>query len=189
MKIVFVPGNGGSTTQDNWFPKVKSQLEYHGFEVIAAVFPDADLARESYWVPFLIDELKVDQNTILVGHSSGAIASMRLAENHQILGAVLVGAYYTDLGIEKEKQSGYFDRLWNWEKIWKNQQWITLFASVDDPWIPIQEPRYIHEQLNCEYHEYKNQGHFGGDYFKAEFPELTLAILNNTRTLDVSSGK
>ena len=37
---------------------------------------------------------------------------------------------------------------------------------------------YIHQHLNCEYHEYKNQGHFGGDYFKAEFPELTLSILN-----------
>ncbi len=180
IRVVFVPGNGGSTTQDNWFPSVKSDLENQGFEVIAAEFPDPELARESFWLPFLLDELKVDRNTILVGHSSGAIASMRLAENHQILGSVLVGAYYTDLGMSTEKLAGYFNRRWDWDSIRKNQKWITLFASQDDPWIPIEHPRYIREQLQCEYHEYTNQGHFGGDYFKPDFPELVLTIVNNT---------
>lgn len=178
IKIVFVPGNGGSTTQDNWFPSVKTELESFGLEVIAEIFPDSDLARESYWIPFLRDNIKVDHETILVGHSSGAIAAMRFAEQYPILGSVLVGAYHTDLGMETEKLSGYFSRPWEWEKIRKHQQWISLFASDDDPWIPIEEARYIYQCLNCEYHEYKNQGHFGGDYLKKEFPELTLSILN-----------
>ncbi len=56
-----------------------------------------------------------------------------------------------------------------------------LFASEDDPWIPISEPQFIHQQLNCEYHEFKDQGHFGGDYFKPDFPELTLSILNKVQ--------
>lgn len=179
VKVVFVPGNGGCTTHDNWFLNVKSGLEKEGLEVVAAQFPDPKLARETFWIPFLLDELKVDHNTILVGHSSGAIAAMRLAEKHKILGSVLVGAYHTDLGMETEILSGYFNRPWQWDKIKQNQQWTVLFASQDDPWIPIAEPRYLHQQLNCEYHEYKNQGHFGGDYFKQDFPELTLAILNN----------
>ena len=179
VKIIFVPGNGGCTTQDNWFLSVQRDLESRGLEVIAATFPDPELARESFWVPFLIDELKADEQTILVGHSSGAIAALRLAEQHTIFGSVLVGAYYTDLGMESEQQSGYFSRPWDWKRIRENQQWIALFASEDDPWIPIEEPRAMHAQLNCEYHEFKNQGHFGGDYVKLDFPELTLAILNN----------
>lgn len=184
VKIVFVPGNGGSTTQDNWFPSVKTELESFGLEVIAETFPDADLARESYWIPFLRDNIKVDHETILVGHSSGAIAAMRFAEQYPILGSVLVGAYHTDLGMETEKLSGYFSRPWEWEKIRKHQQWISLFASDDDPWVPIEEARYLHERLNCEYHEYINQGHFGGDYFKKEFPELTLSILRHLQGLE-----
>ncbi|MBS0185490.1 MAG: alpha/beta hydrolase [Proteobacteria bacterium] len=182
-KIVFIPGNGGSDTQnktqDNWFPSLKSKLEAHGLEVISAKFPDPDLARETFWIPFLSDDLKVDKNTILVGHSSGAVAAMRFAEKHEIMGSVLVGACYTDLGDEKEKLSGYFDRPWNWDAIKKNQQWTILFASQDDPWIPIKEARYIHDKLNCEYHEYKDQGHFGGNYDKKSFPELSQAILRN----------
>lgn len=178
-KVVFVPGNGGSTTKDNWFSAVKAELEKHQLKVIAADFPDPELARQSIWLPFLRDELNVDENTILVGHSSGAIAAMRYAEQYKIKGSVLVGAYHTDLDMEQEKLSGYFDSPWDWEKIKENQEWCVLMASEDDPWIPITHPRHIHKKLNCEYHEFKNQGHFGGDYYKAEFPELTLSILNN----------
>lgn len=178
IKIVFAPGNGNSTTRDNWFPAVQKELEAKGFEVIAATFPDPELAREAYWIPFLRDEIGVDDQTIIIGHSSGALAAMRFAEQYRILGSVLVGACHTDLGIENEKLSGYYSRPWNWAQIKSNQKWISLFASSDDPWIPIKEPRFIHQQLDCEYHEFKNQGHFGGDYFKANFPELTLSILN-----------
>ena len=85
--------------------------------------------------------------------------------------------------MEKEKLSGYFDTPWNWEKMKKNQQWVVLFASQDDPWIPIAEPRYIHHHLNCEYHEYTNEGHFGGDYYKPTFPELSSVIRRNLKTI------
>lgn len=177
MKVVFVPGNGGTTTQENWFPYLKSALEERGVEVVSVLFPDPELARASYWLPFLKEELKVDEETILVGHSSGAIAAMRLAEEQPILGSVLVGAYHTDLGLETEKQSGYLDAPWNWEKIRNNQRWILLFASQSDPWIPVEEPRFLHQNLNCEYHEFIDGGHFGGDYNKETFPELAMALL------------
>ncbi len=177
IKIVFIPGNSRLTTQDNWFPSVKAGLQAEGLKVIAREFPDPDLARESFWLPFLLDDLKIDENTILVGHSSGAIAAMRVAEKQNILGSVLVGSYYTDLGIEKEKQSGYFDRPWDWINMKRNQKWTIVFASQDDPWISVEHPRYIQQQLTSEYHEYKDQGHFGGDYYKETFPELTMAIL------------
>lgn len=51
-KIIFIPGNGGSTTHDNWFPSVKKELEAQGLPVVAAPFPDPILARESIWIPF-----------------------------------------------------------------------------------------------------------------------------------------
>lgn len=182
-KVIFIPGNGGSSVHDNWFPQVKKELEAEGLFVIARDFPDSHLARESFWIPFLRNELGADKNTILVGHSSGAIAAMRLAEKQEILGSVLVGAYHTDLGMESERQAGYFDRPWDWESIRRNQRWTVLFASQDDPWIPVDQPRYIHNKLNCQYHEYTNQGHFGGDYHKETFPELSAAIIQNVRKI------
>lgn len=176
MKVIFIPGNGGGGPNDNWFPYLKKELEKLDVEVVASEFPDSYLARESYWVPFLRDNLKADEQSILVGHSSGAIAAMRLAETDKLLGSVLVGAYHTDLGMSTEKESGYFNRLWNWEPIVKNQQWIIQFASINDPWIPIEEARFVHKKLNTEYHEFMDQGHFGGDYNKPTFPELFEAL-------------
>ena len=33
--------------------------------------------RRSIWLPYMKDELKVDENTIIIGHSSGAVAAIR----------------------------------------------------------------------------------------------------------------
>lgn len=175
MKVIFIPGNGGESTKDNWFPYLKKELELLAVQVVDSEFPDNDLARESFWIPFLKNDLQADEQTILIGHSSGAIAAMRFAESNRLLGTVLVSAYHTDLGLPKEKQSGYFDRPWNWESIVQNQKWIIQFASINDPWIPIEEAHFVHEKLHTEYYELLEQGHLG-DYTKLDFPELLAAI-------------
>lgn len=141
-KVIFLPGNGGGTPKDNWFPYVKKELSSLGMEIIDKDFPDNDIARAKYWLPF-IKELGADEQTILIGHSTGVIAAMRLAENNKIFGSVLVAGYHTDLNDEKEKKSGYFDKPWNWEAIKNNQKWIIQFNSSDDPWIPIDEARFL----------------------------------------------
>ena len=186
VKVILIHGNGNSTPGDNWLPYVKASLERLGFTVIARQFPDADLAPASSWLPFLENELCADDNSVLIGHSSGALAAMRYAENHKILGSILVGAMHTDLGIESEKRSGYYDKPWQWDSIKNNQQWIIQFASTDDPWIPIEEPRFIHKKLSTEYYEYTDQGHFGGDYDKSTFPELVKAFTQKIKSVPKS---
>jgi len=173
LKIVFIPGNGGGdiNAPDGWFPYLKREFEKIGVKVVSQNFPDPILARKKYWLPFL-EKLGADENTILIGHSSGAVAAMRYAENHPILGSVLVSGEYTDLGMESEKVSGYYDQPWNWEAIKKNQKWIIQFHSTDDPFIPIEEARFIHQKLNSEYFEYTDQEHFGYPTPKLEFPEI-----------------
>ena len=140
--------------------------------------PDNILAREKYWISFIENELHADKNTIIIGHSSGAVAAMKYAETHKILGSVLIGASYTDLGDENEKASGYFDRPWQWDSIKNNQNWIIQFASTDDPYIPIKEPRHIHKMLDTEYIEDTDERHYTGlNHDKFEFPELLEVIL------------
>lgn len=130
------------------------------------------MARKEFWLPFLKDELKADKDTIIIGHSSGAVAAMRFAETNKIYGSILIGACYTDLKDEDEKISGYYNTPWNWEFIKNNQNWIVQFASTDDPYIPIEEARFIHEKLDTEYYEFTDQGHFSWENNKKEFPEI-----------------
>lgn len=173
VKVIFIHGNGGATAKDAWIPEVSQALKNAGIAVITETFPDNDLARSSQWLPF-IDHLGADSSTIIVGHSSGALAAMRYAESHKLLGSVLVGAAYTDLGDETEKASGYFDTPWEWGKIRDNQQWIMQFGSIDDPYIPIDEQHFVRDNLNTNYHEFNDRGHF----LTNSFPELTNAILD-----------
>jgi predicted alpha/beta hydrolase family esterase len=172
MKAMIIPGNGNTDISENWFPYVKKKIEALGIKVIAKNMPDPDLARRKFWIPFMEKELKNDESSILIGHSSGAVAILRYLENHRALGAIIIGACYTDLGEKREKESGYYDDKWYWDKIKNNVKWIVQFASTDDPYIPIKEARFIKDRVGSEYHEYKNQGHFSSDVNKIEFPEI-----------------
>lgn len=172
IKIILIPGNSGGGPHDAWFPYLREKLGALGYTVIASEFPDNDLAREKYWLPFIKDSLNADEQTVLIGHSSGAVAAMRYAEKNKILGSILVGVCYTDLGDQKETISGYYNRPWNWEKIQNNQEWIIEFASTDDPYIPIEEQRFIKQKLNADYYEFTDKGHF----MQKEFPQLYEAL-------------
>jgi len=174
IKAIFVPGNGNDNFQDRWRPYLKEELEKLGISVINIDFPDPVLASMKVWLPYL-KELGADENTILIGHSSGAEATMRYAENNKLFGTVLIGACYTDLSLQNEKEAGYYDAPWQWDNIKNNQKWIIQFHSTDDPFIPIEEARFVHEKLDTDYQEFNNRGHFGDG---KEFPELIEAIKN-----------
>jgi predicted alpha/beta hydrolase family esterase len=175
IKAIIIPGNGDDNPEDKWFPYLVTELGKIGIEVVNVKYPDAVLARRKYWIPFL-EKLGADENTILIGHSSGAVAAMRYAEDHKIFGSILVGACYTDLGVDTEKISKYYDEPWDWEAIKNNQKWIAQFASTDDPYIPIEEARHVHKNLETEYYEFTDQGHFGGDKGRVTFPEIVEII-------------
>ena len=167
MKAILIHGNGGCTAADGWLPWLERQLTAFGVDVINHTFPDNVKARSSVWLPYL-ESLDADEDTILVGHSSGAVAAMRYAETHQLLGSVLVSVCHTDLGDAFEAASGYYREPWQWHRIRENQQWIAIFNSTDDPLIPVTEARHVASQLKCSYFEFTNRGHFNNS---REFPE------------------
>eukprot|EP00472_Partenskyella_glossopodia_P002811 CAMPEP_0197519122 /NCGR_PEP_ID=MMETSP1318-20131121/4387_1 /TAXON_ID=552666 /ORGANISM="Partenskyella glossopodia, Strain RCC365" /LENGTH=134 /DNA_ID=CAMNT_0043069925 /DNA_START=126 /DNA_END=527 /DNA_ORIENTATION=+ len=115
VKVVILPGNGCYPVDDsNWYSAVASQLRAKGIKCVLENMPDPNKARESIWIPFIEKKLEADAHTILVGHSSGAEAGMRYAESRQLKGLILVSACHTDLGVENERQAGYYSRPWEW---------------------------------------------------------------------------
>lgn len=166
-KVILIHGNGGSSAGDIWLPWLERELTRIGLGVINRTFPDNVKARATYWLPFL-DELGADENTILIGHSSGAVAAMRYAETHRLAGSVLVGVCHTDLGDSGEAASGYYREPWRWQRIRENQPWIGIFNSTDDPCIPVAEARFVAAQLRCSYFEFNDRGHF----MDSELPEV-----------------
>jgi predicted alpha/beta hydrolase family esterase len=165
-RVVIVPGCGCSPVRSsNWYAWMQEGLLKTGLfsDVVLRDMPDPQLARESVWIPFIVNDLGVDEDTIIIGHSSGAEAAMRLLENHKLLGCVLVSACHTDLGIESERKSKYYSRPWNWETIRGNTQWILQYHSTDDPFIPREEADHVAENLRSEYKCFEDKSHFFHD--------------------------
>lgn len=168
-RIVYIHGNGATHWSFAWAPWLKAELEKAGYETFFETMPDSVIARAKWWLPFLKDHVKAGENDVLVGWSSGAIAAMRYAETHKIKGSVLVGPSSSDLGDELEKQSGYFDEPWQWDKIKANQEHIGLVYSDNDPFIPQEQFEIVAKELQPDILKLPARGHF---MEQDTFPEL-----------------
>lgn len=159
----------------SWFAHEMSQRS--GVTVVLRDFPDPYQCKESVWAPFVTNDIGLDEDTVIVGHSTGAACAMRLLESEpkraamvstspsstSVRGVVLVAAAYTDMGDKSERRSEYFNRPWNWEKMKQGANKIALFHGTDDPLIPVAEARFIAEKLkgdNFDYYEMMGASHF-----------------------------
>lgn len=181
-RIVFLHGNQSTHWAFAWVSWLKKELEKRGYKTFFETFPDSIIARSKYWLPFLEEHIKAGKNDVLVGWSSGAVAAMRYAEKHKVRGSILVSPSYTDLHDELEKQSGYFDKHWNWKKIRSNQQHIALFHSDNDPFIPVDQFEFIAQQLKPTVLKINGAGHF---IERKKFPELLTYLLETYRSSEV----
>ena len=159
-RIIFIHGNQSTHWSSAWSPWLKQELEKRGYQTFFETFPDSIIARADYWLPFLKEHVRAGENDVIIGWSSGAVAAMRYAEENKIRGSVLVAPSYTDLNDELEKQSGYFIKPWDWERIKANQTNIALVHSDDDPFIPQEEFECIAQKLNPEVIRISGGKHF-----------------------------
>ena len=188
LRCVIIPGNGctGRVADANWYGWLAKTLKKEGIfdeVVLPTRMPDPVAAKESIWVPFIRDDLKADECTVVVGHSSGAEAAMRLAEHTKVKALCLVSACHTDLGDAGEAAAGYYARPWLWDQIRANAERIVQFHGDDDPFIPVAESRHVAENLKSEYSELALRSHF----FSPPFPELVEALKSIARGADADS--
>ena len=181
MKAIIFHG-WGSTSDDNWFPWLKKELEKKRFEVIAPDLPDSDYPKQDKWVATALKLTHYDENTILVGHSLGTCLIMRLLEtfDKKVKAIFLVSAFDKDLGINEIEK--FFYKRYNYEKIIKNAGKIYILNSDNDPYIPLNIAEQLSKKLKCKLTVFPNKEHLsaGTDNFK--FPELRDMILNETHT-------
>ncbi len=82
VRVVIVPGNGmDGDLEDlrgcNFYGAAEQQFAARGYDVRMQPMPDPLYAKERVWCPFITDTLGADENTVLIGHSSGAGALPR----------------------------------------------------------------------------------------------------------------
>ncbi|MGI8420029.1 MAG: RBBP9/YdeN family alpha/beta hydrolase [Candidatus Levyibacteriota bacterium] len=185
MKNALILHGTDATSKDNWFPWLGKELEQQDWQVWTPNLPKANKPNIERYNRFLFSQKEfahINEETTMIGHSSGAVAILgllqALPEGIYIKHAILVGAFYTDLGWESLRE--LFKIPLDYEKIKHHVKKITLIHSDNDPYIPLEQAKYLKEKLDGELIILKGQNHFskGMDPKYDQFPFL-VKLLNN----------
>ena len=177
MKFLILHGTNG-TPNDNWFMWLKGALIGKGYKVWLPQLPHAENPDPKIYTKFLLSnkDFKLDKETIIIGHSSGAVEILHLLQNLHaksiIKAAILVSAFNDDLGWES--LSELFKVPFDFITIKKHCSKFIFLHSDDDPYCPMEGAEYLMEQTGGDLITFEGQGHFNTDLSPSykQFPEL-----------------
>jgi predicted alpha/beta hydrolase family esterase len=169
-------GTGGNP-ESNWFPWLKGELEKKGVPVFVPQFQDP---RENHYLEDWLKVLKkyeqrIDEQTILVGHSLGGLFLLRVLErlNHPVAAAFFVAApvgvkpilYYDS----DEKFSGF---EFEWDKIKGKANNFFVYHSNNDPYVSLGNGELLAKQLGVQLTMIPNAGHLNAESGYTKFYKL-----------------
>lgn len=166
----------------NWFPWLKKELENRSYEVIVPKFPTPfDQSLESWLRTIAKYESKINEETVLIGHSLGAAFILNYVEqkNKKIKAAFLVAGFHKQLGIEYDEiNKTFIDKKFDWKKIKNNCNKFFVFASDNDPYITLEITKELAKILDAKLTIIHNGGHLNKQAGFDKFPMLFDLILS-----------
>lgn len=177
MKNAIILHAMADTPNDYWYPWLKSQLEQKGYEVYAPQLPEADNPSIKVWVPFILENGKFTEETVIIGHSAGASVVLSLLEElkTKVSQAILVAGFPFYPGGDPIVKD-----LYDWEKIKSNVDEIFFINSDNDPYGHDDEDGRMMLDLAKNDHVIqiviKGQGHMGTDEYNQPYKEFPLLL-------------
>jgi predicted alpha/beta hydrolase family esterase len=175
MRALILHGIDSDQT-GNWFPWLKAELEKIGYEVWVPDLPNADRPNVQRYTKFLLDKNWDFQDSLVIGHSSGAVEVLDLLENLpegvKVDTAIMVAIFKGDLGWEALKDLGYL--RFDYAKIRQNAKQLIVIHSDDDPHCALDDAVEIAKDLGAETKILHGMKHFSisTDPRFHKFPEL-----------------
>lgn len=179
-------GTHGNSSS-HWFPWLKSELEKMGYRVWVPDLPHAERPNVKRYTEFINSgkEFEFNEETIIIGHSSGAVAILGILQNLtkgvKVNSVHLVGSFKDNLG--RDELSELFDNPFDFEIIKTKSGKFIFFHSDDDPYCPLEQAKFLVEKTNGELVFLPGQKHFNigtaGEKYK-QFPELLEKIKLST---------
>lgn len=177
-KAIILHGTGGNHTA-NWFPWLQEQLEQSDYKVWTPDLPQADKPNIQRYNQFILSNQDFDlgEETILVGHSSGAVAILGLLEalprDKKVDVCYLIGSFRNDLNWDALNE--LFLRPFDFDVIKTKARKFVFIHSDNDPYCPLDHAQYLSEKLGGELLVKEGQQHFSigtaGEKY-AQFPFL-----------------
>ena len=168
--IIIFHGTGCSS-DFYWYPYIKENLEKRGYKVFVPNLPNPDEAKLEEWLSYVLNNLKITKDTILIGHSAGSPLILSILENinFKIKQAILVAGFL-------ELDSNILQSSYNFEKIRSNVQDIIFINSVNDPWgCDDMQGRKMFDKLGGTL-IINNEGHMGSTTYNQPYKEFPFLL-------------
>lgn len=163
-----------STSNAHWFPWLQKQLTMRGILAQTPEMPEPYDPDYSKWLK-VFEQFKLDQDTILIGHSCGGGFLVRwLSEHKTKVGKVVLVAPWIDPSHQYIKM---FD--FKIKDISSNAESVDLLISLDDDKEELDSADILKANISTlKVHQFTDKGHFITDHMKTnEFPELLEIVL------------
>jgi predicted alpha/beta hydrolase family esterase len=172
MKTALILHGTNATSQSHWFPWLKSELEGEGYSVWLPDLPNTHKPNIELNTKVLLSTKYDSRNcpmgwdyhddTLIVGHSSGAVVILGLLQampaNVQVGTCIFVGAFKNDLGWDSLKE--LFITPFDFETIKTKAKKFIFVHSDTDPYCPLEHAEYLSGKLGGELIVLPGQGHF-----------------------------
>jgi len=176
MKNAVIFHGSGTVPNAVWHPWLKKELEKKEYKVSIPTLTTDDPAPLDVWLPLALKE-HYDDETVIVGHSSGAPLILSVLENInvKVKKAILVAGFITPLPIDNGKNP-ILQEKYNWEKIKRNAGEIIMINSKNDPWgCNDKQGKAIAEKVGGKL-IVNNEGHMGSQAFNQPYKEFPLLL-------------
>lgn len=174
---VILHGTNGSP-EKNWFPWLKQELEKKEYKVWLPQLPNCDKPNVDTYNKFLLPSWDYNSETILIGHSSGAVEILSLLENLPdgvaIDKAILVAGFIDNL--KWDALDELFIHPFDWEKIKSKCKKFILIHSDNDPYVPLEHGKILEKNLGADLIIKEGQKHFSVNSFGEEYKKFPLLL-------------
>ena len=190
MKKIYLVHCWDGTSEDGWYPWIKTKLEKYDVEVNKFDMPNTSNPTIYEWISTLDNKVKnLDNDTYFIGHSIGCQTIMRYLETKNIteIGGILFVAPWLDLLPEAIADEESYNTAYPWihtpidfDKIKQFTNNINCIFSDNDYFVSLDQEKEFKEKLNAKTFIVKEKGHISLDddvYELTEILELSKNML------------
>ena len=185
MKNTLIVHGTNANHTSNWFPWLEKELANHDYKVLVPDLPHSEPAH--YNIPeykkLIESTWEIDSNSVLIGHSGGAVVLLSILENLPknvvVKKVIFVSGYTDDQGWPALKD--YFSQPHDWKKIRGHVKEFVLFHSDNDSYMSREHGMVSSRRLRAKLRIFPGCGHFNLETDKKfkQFPELLEEILHD----------